>query len=497
MTQEKPQYLVGILMSGGANLFGMVASLITVMVAARLLSQDELGAFFLVMLLAQCTALFGDIGFQNTAIRTLSSLSVSSTNFTHTSRYIMTIAVLTSLAASLGVICLLPFMTSFWPYRHFQDNAVLAAPVAFLTTIIQVLMALLVGTRQFRRLSILSAGMESLRAILSIGGLLVGFGVSSLLWGMIISRLIGISLMWTWMPVVFIPQFHHSQHSQILKFGGWLYGCSMMSVAMVRTADTLLTTYLGPAALAVYSAAMQVPSVLQRVFESIRPTLLGYISSQENAGTNPQTRLIRMMSALLAVAATGLIWLSRPLMTLLYSEKYAVGVHIMQALSVWAVFTVINYLYSVILIGSGQSKRAFLLTVPQFVAILIAATILVPRYQGFGAAVALLVTAFVGNMAGAWLLGVEGTERQELVVGFLRVAVPLLVCLSLVVNVPPSFTMEFSFACLTIILLVASGAVTKDDVKAFRAMLVGMATRTPISLVPSAVLSKPASVKRT
>jgi|CXWL01.1.fsa_nt_gi O-antigen/teichoic acid export membrane protein len=497
MIKEKPQYLLGILMSGGANLLGMAASLITVMVAARLLSQDELGAFFLVMLLAQCTALFGDMGFQNTAIRTLSSLSVSSPDFTLTSRYIMTIAVLTSLAASLGVTCLLPFMTSLWPYQYFHDNAVLAAPVAFLTATTQVSMALLIGARQFRRLSILSAGMETLRAILSIGGLLVGFGVGSLLWGMIISRLIGISLMWAWMPFVVTPQFHHPQRSQILRFGGWLYGCSMMSVAMVRTADALLTTYLGPAALAVYFAAMQVPSALQRVFESIRPTLLGYVSSQDNAGTNPQTRLIRMMSALLAVAATGLIWLSSPLMTLLYSEKYAMGVHIMQALSVWAVFTVINYLYSVILIGNGQSKAAFLLTLPQFAVMLIAATVLVPRYQGFGAALALLVTAFIGNLVGAWLLGADGTERRGLAVGFLRVAVPLLGCLSLVTNMPFSYAMEFGFACLTIVLLVASGALTVADAKVLRAMLVGMVNRAPTSLVPSAVISEPVSVKHT
>lgn len=337
--------------------------------------------------------------------------------------------------------------------------------------------------------------METLRAILSIGGLLIGFGVGSLLWSMIISRLIGIGLAWTWMPFVFIPQFHHPQRSQIFKFGGWLYGCSLMSVAMVRTADTLLTTYLGPAALAVYSAAMQVPSALQRVFESIRPTLLGYVSSQGNAGPNPQARLIRMMSALLAVAATGLIWLSSPLMTLLYSEKYAMGVHIMQALSVWAVFTVINYLYSVILIGNGQSRAAFLLTLPQFVVMLIAATVLVPRYQGFGAALALLVTAFIGNLVGAWLLGADGTERRGLAVGFLRVAMPLLVCLGLVVNVPQSFVIEFGLACLAILLLVITGALLGDDVKVLRAMLVGLVKCTPTSPASSDVLLEPASVK--
>lgn len=59
MDKIKAQYLLGVVLSGGANLLGMGASLLTIMVAARLLSQEELGSFFLLLLVAQVTALFG------------------------------------------------------------------------------------------------------------------------------------------------------------------------------------------------------------------------------------------------------------------------------------------------------------------------------------------------------------------------------------------------------------------------------------------------------
>jgi O-antigen/teichoic acid export membrane protein len=365
MEKEKAQHLFGIILSGGGNLLGMAASLVTIMVAARLLSQDELGAYFLVMVVVQFTAIFGDIGLKNTAIKTLSLLPVESTDFIQTSRYLLTVTLTTSLIACLAVTLFMPFLMTLWPYQEFQSHTSYIAPIALLTTGLQLVMSLLVGAKKFKRLSVLSAGTEIFRALLSTGGLLAGLGISSLLWGMIVSRLIGIGAIWVSMPSLFAITFRHPQSAALLKFGGWLYGCSLVSIIMVRASDAILTTYMGTAALAVYSAAMQVPSVLQRVFESIRPALLGYISAQQTAYANPQILAVRIVTAFLAVAATFLIALSRPIMTLLYSEKYESGVTIMQALSVWAVFTIINYLFSIILIGNGQSRRAFLLTLPQ------------------------------------------------------------------------------------------------------------------------------------
>ena len=67
MEQSKARYLSGVALSVGANMAGMGASLVTIMVAARLLSKDDLGAFFLVMVVVQFVALISDFGLKNTA----------------------------------------------------------------------------------------------------------------------------------------------------------------------------------------------------------------------------------------------------------------------------------------------------------------------------------------------------------------------------------------------------------------------------------------------
>lgn len=478
MEKDKTQYLFGIVLSGSGNLLGMAASLVTIMVAARLLSQDELGAFFLVMLVAQFTALLGDIGLKNTAIKALSILPETSFEFIQTSRFVMTISVATSIIACLAVSLIMPLLALLWPYQEFQSHTSYIAPIAFLTTTLQLVMSLLVGAKKFKRLSVLSAGIEIFRALLSTGGLLAGLGISSLLWGMIVSRLIGIGAIWVSMPSLFAVTLRHPQSAELLKFGGWLYGCSLVSIIMVRTSDAILTTYMGTAALAVYSAAMQVPSVLQRVFESIRPALLGYISAQETRSDNPQVTAVRIVTALLAVAAVVLMALSKPLMTMLYSEKYESGITIMQALSVWAAFTIINYLFSIILIGNGQSRRAFFLTLPQLAMIIISTGFLVPLYEGFGAAIALIVTAFLGNIIGARLVaGIDKSTGRMLTMVFLRAAAPLLLLLLAVLSMKPSFLLLAVLSSMTIVLLIVFKVVTQKDINTLRTAISGLAGR--------------------
>jgi O-antigen/teichoic acid export membrane protein len=469
MEQSKAHYVSGIILSAGANLAGMAASLVTIMVAARLLTKDDLGAFFLVMVVVQCVALLSDCGLKNTAIKSLSSLPVQSSEFVQTARYLLTLTVTASLASCLSLWPVMPFLKSLWPYESFHGQLVYIAPIAFLTAVQQIVTSLLVGAKELKRLSAMSVGIEVLRAIISTGGLMAGWGVNALLWGMVLSRIVGIGAIWASMPSLFVFTFRHPRKADLLKFGGWLYGGSLMSVLIVRCSDVILTTYMGTVALAIYSAAMQVPTVLQRVFEATRPALLGYVAAHQDRDGGQQIEAIRMVTAVLAVATTLLMAISGPLMTLLYSEDYQAGVSIMQALSVWMAFSLVNYFYSIILIGAGLPKQAFLLTVPQLVVMVVSAPLLISQYEGFGAAMALIATAFLGNVVGAKL--VAGNDRGTwyvLLMNFARAASPLLLFLVIASLEKLSF---FSMVCLsgvTLALLIALRVITTNDIIALR-----------------------------
>lgn len=478
MEHDKSHYRLGVVLAAGGNLFGMAASLVTIMVAARMLSKEDLGAFFLVMVVVQFVVLLSDLGLKNTSIKTLSSLSVGSAEFIQATHYLLTITLCASLLASVIFWMTMPLLKSIWPYDSFRAHIMYAAPIAFLTALFQIMASILVGGKQFKRLSAWSAGIEVLRAMISAGCLVAGFGVSALFWGMIISRLVGISAVWASMPAWFALSFRYQGGADLFKFGGWLYGGSLVSACMVRCADATLTTYLGPAALAVYSAAMQIPTVMQRVFEATRPALLGYVAAHHGSYEHQQIEGARILTAVLAVAATMCIALADPLMTLLYSTQYQSGVVIMQALSVWMVFAILNYFYSVILIGKGQPRRAFLLTVPQLFIMLVSAQLLVSQYHGFGGALALAITAFLGNVIGAKLIaGEDRAMWSALVMNMIRAAGPVVAFFIIVLQVKLSV---FLLICVAMGVLAGLGllrVVTISDIYAVRELVSQIAGR--------------------
>mgnify|MGYP003393169727 FL=1 len=469
MEQSKARYVSGILLSAGANVAGMGASLVTIMVAARLLSKDDLGAFFLVMVVVQFVALMSDLGLKNTAIKTLSSLLPQSAEFVQTARYVLTVAIASSVVACFALWLVMPLLKWLWPYESFHSQFLYAVPVAFLTVVLQVVTSLLVGAKELKRLAALSAGIEVLRAMLSTSALVVGCGVNSLFWGMILSRVVGIGAIWAAMPTLFRVTLQYPHKADLFKFGGWLYGGSLMSMLIVRCSDLILTTYMGTAALAIYSAAMQIPTTMQRVFESMRPALLGYVAAYQDTHRGQQVEAVRIVTAALAVTTTVLMALSGVLMDLLYSERYQDGVPIMQALSVWMTFAIVNYFYSIILIGTGKPKESFLMTVPQLIVMFISTLLLVPRYAGYGAAIALVITAFLGNIVAAKIVAADDRETwHALVVNLLRAAIPLTLFLIISVYVKLSF---FSLICLsgaTLALLTILKVVTTKDISALR-----------------------------
>lgn len=483
--QNKTIHLNGILLSVGGNLVGLITSLGTIMIAARMLSKEDLGTFFLVMVVVQFVALFSDLGLKNTAIRTLSSLPVGSMQFTEATRYLLTITICASIVGCFVLWSAMPVIKSIWPYQVFHNQLIYVGPIAIVTAMFQIITSILVGGKHFKKLSAVIAAMEILRAMISVAGLIAGLGVSSLFWGMIISRLIGIGVVWVAMPSWFALSFGYERSADLFKFGGWLYGGSLISASMVRCSDAILTSHLGPAALAVYSAAMQIPAVMQRIFETTRPALLGYVTTYHGTYEKQQVEAVRILTAVLAVAATVLITLAGPLMTLLYSEQYANGIVIMQALTLWAVLAIVNYFYSVVLIGKGQPRRAFVLTVPQLSIMLVSAPLLVPQYGGFGGAIALIITAFLGNLIGAKIIAGDDNEMwSALVSNMIRAAGPLLLLLVVVTQVTLSV---FSSACLAGLMLAtlfSLRVITTADVNALRVVLSRLIGR--ISIRPTA-----------
>lgn len=443
----------------------MSASLITIVFAARVLSKDELGAFFAVMLVAQIAGVVGDCGVRNASIKVLSSLELNSTEFIEIARYISGIALVSSVITTLAVFALSPKIVGMWASGALRENAWFMAPMSLAMVWFQTATSLLVSARHFRPFAVIGIVVEIGRAAFSIGGMLLGGGVSALLWGMLLSRLVAVGSVWYLMPRHCKPLLRRKPGENPLRGGGWLYGGSLMSLAIVKTTDAIVTTLLGTSGLAIYSTAMQIPNLLQRMFESIRPVLLGAVSAEGDTDVESVVNRIRLFGGMIAVGTAILIALSGPLFQVLYPNYYDSGLAVMRTLCVWVAVGLLNYFMSITLIGVGHPERAFVLLIPQAIIIVVTSVSLIPAYGALGAALALVITSTVGNMFGIHLVSVaiQGPHRAMLF-SLLRVTVPLLFLLAVSVAGLQSEPLVVISACVTIVVLERLKAIKIDDI---------------------------------
>ncbi|MCC6181325.1 MAG: oligosaccharide flippase family protein [Bacteroidia bacterium] len=462
ISKNKFYYLKGMVWSSFGNITAMVASLGTIMFAVRLLAKEEIGAFYLVLFITGFAACLGDIGFRNTAIKFLSI--ADKIEIINATRYFSTISFIASTLACFVLTIILPFLTKIWISEDFHKISWYCIPIVLLMINFQMGSALLVGYKMFNTLSIVTATIEILRMSVSILFLYLGYGTIGLLLSLILSRIIGIGIIWYKIPCCAWPLFRYKKSKEIFSFSGWMYGTSVMSIITVRTADTLLTTYLGTATLATYSTAMQIPSALQKIFESVKPVILGYVSTLKMDAANASVAAVRLLSGLLAISVSLLVVLANPLVSLLFSSRYTDSVPIMQALCIWTAIGIVNYFLSITLIGMGCGRKFFVLTIPQFFTMLLSSIILIPKYQGMGAAISLIITSFVGNIAGSWLVS-DGNSMlfHKLIWAFLRSSLPLLLLFVLLLTGLPSIVILI-FLPFMITILFISKAITPRDI---------------------------------
>jgi hypothetical protein len=96
----------------------------------------------------------------------------------------------------------------------------------------------------------------------------------------------------------------------------------------------------------------------------------------------------------------------------------------------------------------------------------------------FGAAIALITTAFLGNIIGARLVaGDDNSACHTLIMVFLRAAAPLLLLLLVVLYTKPSFLLSVCLTSISIVLMIIFKVVTLKDINTLGVAISGLAGR--------------------
>lgn len=458
------KYIFGMSWAMLGGIVGMLASMVTIMFAVRMLTKEEMGAYFLVLLVVDIAVIAGSFGLKNTVIKVVSQLSKDDDG--SVINFLFFVNVLTSFFSVILLTLLIPVLEKTWPYESFLVVSWYVVPLTLFAINYIFLSSLLAGMSKFRAMSKISASIEIFRMVFSIILIFSGFGITGLLVGMVVTRILGICLFWYVLPVK--PRIllnTYSKHLGILRFSGWLYGASILSFISVRVSDLILARLLGSSSLAVLSISRQVPSMLQKLFESIRPVLLAFTSSKKYSNEQLVVEELRLISGVLTIISVCLILFADPVIVLLYSTAYEESVDVMRVFSTWIVLHLVNYYIVIYLTGRGLGKKLFFLTIPQAILAPALVIFLIPIYEETGVPIALIITSMVGNFLGCWLVA-EGRLSLflKLNCAIAKSIIPLIGLLLWVLFSKNTIELFVFQGVCCILVLLLTGAVSRSDI---------------------------------
>jgi O-antigen/teichoic acid export membrane protein len=329
------------------------------------------------------------MGLGHTAIRYLASEVGPA--FVDTARFLLTASLLLSVSAAVLLLLLQPLMVAIWPAEAFQALWPYSLPLASLQVFLAMGQSILVAERRFSAMALSVGSAEIIRLGLTAALILAGGPIDGLFIGAIAAFLVSDLAVAVLLRRYLKPRLHHPRQREMLQFGGLLQAASVVTMIGRRVIEGFLAAHLGPAALAVYAAAMQIPRQIDRAFNSQRPVILGLVSSVSGNDRDISLRLFRFMGGLTAVAAAIMIAGAEPMIILFYTASYLDSVPIFQILASWTSVHILNEIMIVLLMGKRKSRSLFWISIVNFLLMVAFGYLLISNFLGFGGALALFL----------------------------------------------------------------------------------------------------------
>jgi len=406
--QTKPagpgQYLRGILWMSGGNIVNILAGMVIVFFASRMISKDELGAYFLVLMFNSFGLVAGNLGYRTSTVKFLATGSLQEKELTANVWLILNFAFLVAVCC-VAAACL-PLRSTIWPSPAFESVAWSVVPMVALGMLFASTSGVLAGFQRYELLSLVTGLVVVVRMVLVIAFLFMGYGLAGIVWGVLLAFLfIDISI-WLRLPMRFRFRCEHRKARELLSFSKWMYGYGIVSMATYQAGSALLGRYASMSEVAVYNNAMRFPNLLLRLFESIKPVVIGYVAAEALDPRAVVTTTTRMLAGFLACVAGISMVLAKPIVIVLFSERYLDCLPVLRLLSFWIVLALINDYITLTLIGMGRVRAVFLRELFTLGLVVAGHLLLIPRFGGMGVAISLSISALLtGAPAAVLLLG--------------------------------------------------------------------------------------------
>ena len=354
---SKSKVFTGVIWASVQRFGTMIISFVTNIVLARLLTPDDFGTIGMLLLFLAIANTFVDSGFGSALIQ---KKDANQTDFSTVFFINLELSVVVYAILFWGA----PLVARFYDVDILRPLLRAQGLVLILHAFSIIQTAILRKKMDFRKLSICNLVGNIVGSIVGIGAALMDYGVWSLVIRTLVVGLVTSLLLWIiskWKPLLI---FSKQSFKELFGFGGFMLLSSLLSTFANNVQTLIIGKMFQQGTLGHYTQARQLRNIASDSISSvITQVLYPDFSNNQNDNNTLSSRLnfsILTISFLTVAIMAICIVTAKPLILLLYGEKWLDCVPYFQLLCVGGCFVSLQDVNINLIAAKGKSKTLFL-----------------------------------------------------------------------------------------------------------------------------------------
>lgn len=389
---KKTSVFIGVIWASVQRFGTMIISFVSNIVLARLLLPSDFGTVGMLLFFITIANTFVDSGLGSALIQKKKPSQRDYSTVFFSNLIISTILYVILFVSS-------PFIAQFYNLSILSEILRIEGIILLLNSFCIIPTTILRKRLDFKKLSIANIGGNVIGTVLGIGLAYCGYG----LWSLVI-RMLAVSFftaLFLWNLNKWRPSFVFSITSfkELFNFGGFVLLSSIVTSISNNVQTLIIGRMFVPKVLGVYTQAQQLRDIPSMSISSvISQVLYPVFSNHQDDNTTISEKMnysvyitAYVTSAILAI----LIIIAKPLILILYSEKWIATIDMFQILCVGGLFLALQDINYYVIASKGKSRVLFIFNFLQ-VAVGIALKVLGGMFWGIkGLLWAMVITSFL------------------------------------------------------------------------------------------------------
>lgn len=405
--------LRSILVMGASLTFTIGLSFVTIAIAARVISEQQLGLYYIALSVVYMLDAFTSLGLPISATKFIAS-AADDDERERTANTFVTFRLATTLLAMIVITVITLVARSLFPEELSPTLLYLTIIFFGLRGVENLLNHALQGFKKFNELSVIQAGASILNSVLAIVFLVVfEWGVEGLLLAWIFSLIATVLARYFVMPIRKRLMIDRDLVRKVVPFGLPLQGNDILTFIFQKADVLFLTILSGPTAVAFLEIASRIPSNIERLYQVLNSVYLPHMSEvfagdRHKDAVNLLNYVLRLTTFLTMSAAVVVAMFQEELTVIIFSETYRASAPALGLLMISVGIGVANMVLDVGLIAKGRPIYMPIISIIDTVTVVGAGLVLISLFGFMGAVYAKVIANAVSNAASTFFLHREG-----------------------------------------------------------------------------------------